>query len=229
MWRKIALLILSSLPTALLGQIQDVPNGSLQDLAFYIGSNNPKYANAEGSRYLNDNFIAAKINKISETQWIRFNVVENTVEMKAENDEVRTLSLNQIQKIQLLNGSDIVFEIHHYRDEHGTIQSSFFESISSGKNYTLYRKERIKFVPSIPEKSSYEPAVPARFVKIKTKLYVSGFLEEGHLEEIPTKKKAFLKLFGANATSIQKFIKAEKLQWQNSEALVLILNYHFKE
>ena len=50
----------------------------------------------------------------------------------------------------------------------------------------------------------------------------------GHLVEIPRKKKALLKFFGANSNEISKFIKTQKLKIDSEEDLIKILNFYFK-
>ncbi len=81
MKKKIALL-LSLLSLSLSGQIHQDRNGDIDELVFYISTVNTEYDKAEGSRYLNATFVPARINGLTETQFIRFNVVENTIELK---------------------------------------------------------------------------------------------------------------------------------------------------
>ncbi len=228
--KQTLILFLFSLGTlSLTAQIQDVPNGSLQDLAFYIGRNNPKYANADGSRYLNDDFTPAQINVISETQFVRFNVVENAIEIKQNDGTIVSLSQNQVKVIRFKNGSGRIFEVHPFKDQNKKTKTTFFEKLHAGKNYSLFKKERIKFVPAIPEKSSYEPAVSAKFEKSKSILYSSGFSDENLLQAIPLKRKLFLAIFKDKASEIQKYIKSEKLKLSELEDLKKILNFYFKE
>ena len=72
--KNVILFIMLLVGTSLTAQIQNVQNQTLQDLQYYVNTNNPKYESAEGSRYLQDDFVPAKINGILKTQLLRFNV-----------------------------------------------------------------------------------------------------------------------------------------------------------
>ncbi|WP_350290705.1 hypothetical protein [uncultured Croceitalea sp.] len=204
-------------------------NSTLQDLAFFIDVNNKKYANAEGSKYIFEEFKLAKIDGLSGSHLIRFDPVDNIIQLKKEDDKILSLSKKYQYKITLLDGSG-VFETQQFINPEGKIENTFFERIVSTENFSLFKKQRVKFESSKPAKSSYEPAVPAKFTKLQDAYYLMNLENNpGHIVEIPRKKKALLNFFGNKSKEVGKYIKNEKLKVSSGEDLVKILNYYFNQ
>ncbi|MEK6154744.1 hypothetical protein WIW50_15860 [Flavobacteriaceae bacterium 3-367] len=210
------------------GQIQRPNNETFNELAFFVGTNNPIYDEAEGSRYLLEEFVSARINGMEKVQLLRFNVVENSIEIKRENGEVMGLDRSTPYRIALLDGSGRWFETRPYRDERGKLQTTFFERLHRGEGYTLYFKENIKFVPKKPAKSSYEQDVPAKFKREGARFYLQGLGPEGEVVELPRKRKNLVPLFGERAGEMEKHIKKQKLDPYKREDLVKLLDFYFK-
>ncbi len=221
---------LALIPLFGMSQIVQPRNNSFKELEFFVNtdSNNPKYSEAEGTRFLNEEFIQAKINDIKETQFVRFNAVDHSIEAQKGNGEIMTLSKSYAYRIALLDGSDRIFQTGTHINEDGNSEWSFFEIMHQSEKFTLFLKETIKFIPGKPEKSSYEKAVPPKFVKGKDRYYILG-LQSQHqnLLFLPKKKKDFLQLFGSSAKEIDKMMKKDKLKTDRKEDLVKVLEFYF--
>jgi hypothetical protein len=203
-------------------------NNNLQDLAFFIDINNIKYANAEGSKYIFDEYKLARIEGLAGSHLIRFDPVDNIIQLKKEDNKILSLSKKYQYKIELLDGSGN-YETQQFINTEGKIENTFFEKSHTTDKFSLYKKQRIKFQPSKPAKSSYEPETTAKFVNLEDAYFLMNLVDNpGHLVEIPRKKKALLKFFGANSNEISKFIKTQKLKIDSEEDLIKILNFYFK-
>ncbi|MGB5819464.1 MAG: hypothetical protein WBG90_08245 [Saonia sp.] len=226
--KKLIFLSLYSLSLSISAQIQQINNGSFNELIFFVGISNPEYDNAEGSRYLDKEFVLAKINDIKKAQLIRFNVVENSIEVMKEGGKIMYLSQSHPYTIKLLGGSNKVYETKPYIDDNGAKNTSFFEKVHVDERYTLYRKERIKYVPKKIAKSSYDQDVPAKFVNVNDHFYMTDFKSKSsELIEIPRKKKSFLNFFKDSSNKLDKFVKKEKLKFENTDDLIKILDFYF--
>ncbi|TMM53147.1 hypothetical protein FEE95_18940 [Maribacter algarum] len=212
------------------GQIQQVNNGRLDELVFYVGTNSIEYDDeSEGSPYLSEAFIPANINGLKETQFVRFNAVESIIELK-DMDDVLTLSNSYDYIIELLDGSEKMYETHVFINEDRTTGSSFFEKLHSSEKYTLFLKERIIYTPPKKAKSSYEQDVPGKFKKGRALFYLTDLnLTNDSLMEVPRKKKNFLSLFKGKRKSVEKFMKMEKLKPEKKEDIIRILNFYFRQ
>lgn len=212
-------------------QLQQVNNGSIDDLVFFVSTNTKIYdKEAKGSRYLNEEFIPARINTIKEVQLIRFNAVENTIELKDSKDKILILSKSYDYSIKLLDGSNKLYETHSYIDEDGAKAISFFEKIYTTEKYALYLKERIIYKPGKKATSSYEQDLPGKFKKGNTIFYVTDLNPKNTgLIAVSKKKKTLSVLFQKQAKTIDKFIKKEGLKMDKKEDIISILNFYFEK
>lgn len=209
-------------------QLQQPNNSTLQDLAFFIDVNNKKYANAEGSKYIFEEFKLAKIEGLEGSHPIRLDPVDNIIQLKKEENKILSLSKKYQYKINLLDGSGN-YETQQYINANGKIENTFFEKRYTSSQYSLFKKHRIKFQPAKPAKSSYEPEIPAKFIKLDDIYYLMNLLNNpGHLVAIPKKKKALLNFFGKKSGEVSRFIKMQKLKTDSEEDLIEIIDYYFR-
>ena len=204
--------------------------GSFDDISFFVNVNNPKYNNAEGSRYLNDEFIPAKINDIEKLYPVRFDLVDNIMEFKENDQEIMGISPTQEYRIQFTNGSNRVFVSKTIIGETGDLQRLFLEEIQVNPEYSLYKRQRTKFQPAKPAKSSYEPEIPAVFKKMNDMFYVD-YPDDSidYLLLFPKNKKKVKTFFGDRGADILKFAKKEGLKFDSQNSLVKILDYYTQE
>lgn len=210
-------------------QIQSSQFNSLNDLQFFIRTNNPTYSMAEGSRYLNDDFLPARINGIQNTQLVRFNVPDNIVEVKNNKNEIMALSFAEGYTIKIQDGSSRIYETHSYLNNEDKKVITFFELLYENGKFRLFLKENIKFTPAKAAKSGYEPAKPAKFSRENDTFYFTGLGSDSkELTALPKKRKNFVQLFGKHAPAMEKKIKAEKLDIKNGEELVALFKAYFE-
>ncbi|MEM8847415.1 MAG: hypothetical protein AAGD17_09970 [Bacteroidota bacterium] len=186
------------------GQIAQGDQGNLNDITFFLRVNNPRYEGAEGSRYLFEKFVPAKINEVPKSYPVRFDVVDNVIEFQENGEQIKGLSPKQEYRIQLMDGSNRVFITRTYIDDLGNLQKSFFELAHESESFHLFKKERIKYQPAKPIKSSYEPAKPAKFIKQEDLVYVDYPNDRlDYLIMIPKKKKKLKVFFGAQYPELE--------------------------
>lgn len=182
------------------------------------------YDSAEGSPYLDKSFTACKINDIQETHFVRFNAVEGTVEVKVATNKVMILSEIEPYVIYLQDGSGKVFQTLNYRDDKGNFKNTFFELVHRSDEYSLYFKERKKFVKAV-KAGAYKAAQPASFKNDRSSYFISDIWgRTPNLVEIPFKLSDFLELFSNQSRALRKFIKEEKLKPAKTQDLVRILD-----
>ncbi|WP_411032047.1 hypothetical protein [Spongiimicrobium sp. 3-5] len=207
-----------------------IDTGSRQadmELAGFVNKN-VEYDNSEGSRYLNEAFVPAKINRSKKTHLVRFNVVENTIEVKRTDSKIMSLSESNNYFIELLDGSNKIYVTREYTDDNGKLKTTFFEEMRDTDQYALYMKEQIIYVRPQETKTHYEQSKYGKFIAGRTKFYFQEKNTEfSALKEIPKKKKAFLSLFGEHAKSMEQFLKKEKVKTDNRADISKILDHYF--
>ena len=225
---KLALFVICLITSVGFSQTQEIRDQPLDQVAYLVNSKNPKYESVEGSPYLNVAFLPAKINGSKQTKLVRFNVVDNAIEVMIDSTKVLILKKSDSNTIKLLDGSNKEYQSLSYKNDAGSNDKSFFELVHSRNNYRLYLKERIKYIESVKNKSPYQEDSSAKFLKVRDVFYITNFLSSSpDLIEIPKKKKQFINLFKDRSLGIQKFIKKEKLDHEDMNDLVEIFDYYF--
>jgi hypothetical protein len=229
-----ALIILTLLVSAFssYGQarIKAIQNGANTELYFNRTVMAPTYDEVIGSPYLYEDFIPAKVNDIPSTHFIRFNVYDNSIEYKGDDNVIYALEKSYDYSIELLDGSNKIFVTHSYLDDKKGEQKTFFEKIYNNDNFGLYLKEMIDYTPVKLAKTSFEPNRPAKFSKRKGAYYFQD-LKTGSKEllKLAKKEKQFLKQFDTHSDALKKLIKKEKLNIGDKNHLIRILDFYFAQ
>ncbi len=209
-------------------QITEISDKPLDVAVYLVNLNNPKYDRIEGSPYLYPGFSPAKINGSKETKFVRFNAVDNNIEVRQSEAKVILLSKTDQYNIALLDGSAKEYQTLAYTDEKNEPESTFFELIHKGEDYNLYLKERIKLIRGVKQAQAYSDQKPDRFQKVEDHFYVSNFKSSSsELLLIPSKKKEFYRLFETRLNEMQKYIKKEKLSIDQVKDLIAILDHYW--
>lgn len=213
--------------SVLCSQKQDV-SGDIMDTSAYLENlTNPIYDEIQGSPYLQETFVPAKINDGTETKFVRFNPVDNTIEINLGNSQMMTLSKTTTYLIELLDGSNKVYQTLSYLNEGGQKDISFFEKIHEEEFFTLYLKERIKLVRGVKDQQAYGGEKPDRFLKVNDVYYITNFRDKTpDILVIPRKKKDFFKWFQKRDKEIEKFVKEKKLDINSPSGLVEVFAYY---
>lgn len=199
------------------------------DVYYVPGKYKTIYNSPEGSPYLNEEFVPAKINNITDTQLVRFDAVLGNVEVMITASKVVTIDGTKPYTISLIDGSNKVYKILKYADVNGNANTSFFELLDSTLNYKLYLKENKKFFKKV-KAQGYAEETPAQFKKVKSEFYVTDFKSQSEqLLYIPQKLKPFTEFFQEDSKSIKNFIKDNKLNIGDANDLVKIFKFHFEQ
>ncbi len=227
--RFLFFLILTIKVVTLSSQILEISDKSLDAAIFTVNLMNRNYDSAIGSPYIKDEFVPAKINNGSVTQFVRFNCVDDEVEVKQGMTKVLLLDLAKNQKISLSDGSEKIYHIYKYKDKNKKAKVTFLELIKEDKQYRLYKKVRKKFIPK-QNAEGYREATQAEFVRLNTIHFITDFQSKtDKLLAIPTKKKKFFSFFGKKKGELERFTKDEKLDYLKSEDLEEIIAFYFKQ
>ncbi|WP_422860881.1 hypothetical protein ACOKFD_08810 [Flagellimonas sp. S174] len=203
---------------------------TLYEVSFFVDINNPRYKQVEGTRYINEAFIPAKINNFNKLYPLRLDVVNNVMEFKENNKDIRGISPTQDYRIVFSNPLKSVFVSNTIINESGDLQRVFLEEISAEQEFTLYKRERKQFQAAKPAKSGYESAIPAAFKNMKDSYYVD-FANDNidYLLQIPKNKKKIKTFFGDLGPEVLKYAKKERLKFDSEENLISILNFYVEK
>ena len=211
-------------------KVTTLKNGPNTELYFTRAVKAPTYNEVIGSPYLYDKFVPAKVNEIEITHFIRFNVFDNSIEYKGDNDKVYSMTKSYDYIIKLMDGSNKIYETHDFEKAKKEIGNTFFERIYVDEKFALYLKEMIEYTPEKLARNSFETNKPAKFIKTKGDYYFQNLYSDTPvLLKLPKREKQFLKMFNDQATLVKDFIKKEGLHIEKGKDLIRVLRFYFAQ
>ncbi|MEP3209867.1 MAG: hypothetical protein ABJN95_11790 [Maribacter sp.] len=207
-------------------QLVEVKDNTIDIAVFNPAYNPEKYDKAEGSPYSNEAFIPVKLDYLDKTQFVRFNLVDDVIELKSKSGKNLIVDLQKDFKIELLDGSNKFYYTGTFSNE-GVKSRSFFELVKETESFRLFKKERKKFIEK-PKVEAYQDEKYARFIAVNDLYYISDFkTNSSQIVALPRKKKKFVAFFEEKGKLVEKFIKAEKLDIKKQEDLIQIMDFLF--
>ncbi len=213
--------------TLLCAQTQNV-SGDIMDTSAYLESlTNPIYDKIEGSPYLQETFVPARINGAEETKFVRFNAFDNAIEINLGNGQMMILDKRTTYLIDVLDGSNRVYQTLSYRNDEDQIEMSFFERIHGDEMFSLFLKERVKLVRGVKDQQAYGGEKADKFLKVNDAYFISNFRSKiPDLLEVPRKRKDFFRFFPKREKEIEKFVKDKKLDVNAPKDILIIFEYY---
>lgn len=177
-------------------------------------------SNAEGSPYVNENFMPLKIKGFDQIFSGRYNAYNGEMEIQLE-ENVIVLDIEKPYEVNFIN-SNIKYKIFSYTNSKGITKNRFLLLVNETPEHLLLKEETIKFEDASPAKNSYQAAKLASF-KRESDIY---YLKRNKvITYLPSRSKDLVKAFPQNAVDIKKFIKKNKLSTKNEADLIEIVNY----
>lgn len=226
--KLIRIIFLLFLPISIFSQEVLEIKGNIVEIGIFTEVQNDGLSNIEGTPYLNNEFVPAKINDFKKTQLIRINSLNQIFEVKTTHDKTIMLDLKYDYKIQLLDGSNRIYHSAYYFNASSKIKS-FFEVLKKTNQYVLYQQEQKKYVKA-QEEGSYQKKLPARIVDQEPRYFISDFKDKSeNIIELPHKRKAFLRFFKNHKQKIDMYLKKNKLNHKKASDLIAFIDFILSE
>lgn len=181
--------------------------------------------NYKGTPYYNDNFLQGKIYRndtiVSKDIAIRYNIYSNEIEVKESVDQHDSLAkpLTKSPAIAVSIEEDYFFFLP-YNDK--IEEGSYFQRIFRGKKVSLIKTTEKEFATPKTGSSSITRDIKGAFIDRNTFFLMDP---NGKLYELPKKRKKKLLVFGSKKGEVENFVRKFKLNLNNEEELIKVVNY----
>lgn len=179
----------------------------------------------QGTPYLDEVFAPARVSsEITKIFYIRYNLVNDEMEVKNENEAVSTInkSISNISVTFLQNNK--TYQVFKYLNEDGSSDNGYFTLLSNiNTKVKLLLKESKVYKEGQAAKSGYEQAVRPSFKKAKDKYFIK--VGGDYAIELPKSKKDVAKLFPKFESQISSFIKKNKIKTSSKEDLLELTKF----
>ncbi len=194
----------------------------LNEKALAFGLTEAEFNAIKEEAYSNASFINGNIyqdeNLIKSGVPMRFNAYADEIEIKNNPSDKKYGALTKDPSIFVKINTDIyVFFPYEGSNKKG----GYFNALTDGKTYSLYKKTTAKFMAPEKAKTSYQKDTKPSFNKT-TKYYL---MHNGTLLELPTNKSKVLSVMDIKKNEIKQFINENKLDVDKEEDLIKIVAY----
>ncbi len=152
---------------------------------------------------------------------MRYNIYADEIEIKeslqSEDKDITALLKSQDISLTILNDTFV-----YVSKGRGLEKGGYFQVITTGKNYNLYKKLGKKYYEASKAKTSFERDVPAKF-EDRITYYVN--FSNGGMVLLPDSKKKIYKAFGDSENEVKEYCKEKKLDITKEKDLKRVIIY----
>jgi hypothetical protein len=175
----------------------------------------------EGSIYINDELLPAKLSNSEIIYAARYDAYQDEMEIQRDG-KLFYLPKTFDVTITFLN-SNKTYQVYSY-DDKGTLRAGYFAMLEKGEKISLLNREKIKFVEEVMPKSGYEKYKPPMLKRESDQFFI-GY-KNNTTVPLPKKKDEILALFSSKANEVQSYAKSNKLGFKKSEDLIEIFRFY---
>lgn len=179
----------------------------------------------KGTPYLTEFYKEAEISDYKNVNIppLRYNAFKDEMEFERAGEIYYVPK--KIGMVVVLNslGNKEVYKNLRYLDGNRQNAGFLIEVFNEDGEYSLYKKESVKYVESKDAFTSYVSERPAEFVRNKSEFYLvnNDFLGK----KIPSRRKELLNLFPDDQDEILEFIKKNKISISKEADLIKLVRY----
>jgi len=172
--------------------------------------------------YLNAKFLVGNIYQddklLKSNVPMRYNAYADEIEIKNHVSEENYGALIKDPSIYVKISQDIFVFIPF---EDSNEKGGYFNILTDGKTYDLYKKTTAVFLESQQAKTSYQRNTPASFEKT-TKHYL---VKEGKFYELPGNKAKLFKVMDSKKSEMKKYINDNNIDLDKEADLIKTISY----
>lgn len=197
--------------------------GTKMDYAFLSLKNDDDLA-VKGSKYLNDNFLSAKISDFEDKLFaVRYDIYNDQMEFQGGSNEVYIMNKSdRSRKITFLETND-TYSIFDYKSDEGDVRSGYFTALNTDGNYQILKKNNVIFIEEKASATGYDAPKPAMYKKTKDRHYI--IINNAPAVLVDTNKKRFFTLFNGQSNEVLNFIKKNKINLSEDMDLVKFVKF----
>jgi hypothetical protein len=183
---------------------------------------NPSFDNRdlvkiEGSQYLNEDFKLAEVSGVAKKLMVRYNAMTDAIEVQSDDMQGFLLTKeNPYNTITIISDPNKI-KLLNYKNKEGEVYG-YLSELHNKNNVILYRRDKIILQKAVEAKTSYQEAIPTKFVKINEEYYLS--LKNDTAIAVPKNKKELQDLFPMKKEEIAVYLKGNKFSLKDEKSII---------
>lgn len=184
-----------------------------------LSSFNQNLVGTVGTPFVED-FSLAKVTGFKENYLIRYDGHKDQMQLKNFENQIIVIDKRTVSEVIFSNGS--VYKVYDYNLK-SEKKNGYLKKVKDNQNFSLLKKETIKFYPAKEAESSYQKDRKATYKRVDD-VYLVHDISNNSINSI-SKKKAFIALFPEKKSAIEKFIKSNKIKFSKEQDLIKLIDF----
>jgi hypothetical protein len=178
-------------------------------------------ATIEGSAYVNDKFLPARIEGVEGVHLLRYNAANDDIEYQKEDDKIFVLNKSDKKYDISFIGTKNALRVYDYTNTYGDSVKGFLNELYASK-ISLLKREKIKYVAEKYPKNGYDNLVPAHFERENDQYYIK---DGERIVAFPKNKKYLIALYPSKKAELENFFKQNRYSFKDEKDLTAIASY----
>lgn len=184
----------------------------------FINSTGRSKGDMKGSPYINENFTDANVDGMDKKA--RYNAFKDEMEYWDNGIGVTFYGKLNESSVSFKNPAKKYVYLN-YKDGK-TFVTGYLIELEKGDKASVYKREKITFIPGITPKTSYDRPTPNEYRKASDSYYFS--INNGAIDKLPNKKN-FAKLFGSNEKAVNDYMKDNNISMNDDKDLIKLFKF----
>jgi hypothetical protein len=188
---------------------------------------NPNFDNRdlvkiEGSQYLNQDYKLAEVSGVTKKLLVRYNAMTDAIEVQDEGMKGFLLTKQSPYNTITIISNPHKIKLINYKNKEGEVYG-YLSELHNKNNVILYRRDKIILQKALEARTTYQEAVPQKFVKIDEEYYLS--LKNDMAIAVPKNKKELQNLFPMKKEEIAVYLKDNKFSLKDEKSIIEMVKF----
>lgn len=202
------------------GDSPSLTNGFENNLRL-IHSAKEAHLETEGSPYINDKFQPAVIYPNNKLYLVRYNANDDEIEVQLKEGEFLSLDNRLIDYRVVLKETGTTYQTVY---SEGVKMPGYYMEVVQGNKVSVYKKQVKKFVEGKTPSQNYGLYKAPHFTEPENIFFIQ-LESKGKIQELPKRKKSFIKLFKGNEGAVKKYLSDQKINLSIEQDIKKVITY----
>jgi hypothetical protein len=202
------------------GSSPSLTNGYENNLRL-IHSVKEAHLETEGSPYINEKFQPALIYPDNKLFLVRYNAKDDEIEVQLKEGEFLSLDNRLMDYRVVLKETGTVYQTVY---SEGVKMPGYYIKVVQGNKVSVYKKQVKKLVEGKTPSQNYGRYKAPHFTEPESIFFIQ-LGSKGKIQELPKRKKSFIKLFKGNEGAVKKYLSDQKINLSNELDIKKVITY----
>jgi len=179
------------------------------------------YVDVDGSPYMNDDFMPAMLYPDEKLYLARYNAKDDEIEVQLAEDKILVLDNSRRDYTMVFRDNDLTYTTLY---NEGKKMPGYYVKVVTTDEISVYKKQAKRFVEGREAVDNFSKNKDAYFTEANETFFIQ-FGENGPIEEMPTKRRKFSKLFDSKEDEIDDYIKDNDIDLEEESGIKKVVGF----